>query len=126
MPDRRLRKASKTWAEALENMRAALAENPMLAHPLTASAQAFEDVGRMIFGTGAQSKKKAAKRTRSTASARKSTAASAPKRKKVRGRAERRTRTGKKPDRPPQGKSSRIEPRESPPQLGKDSHDGEQ
>jgi hypothetical protein len=97
MPDRRLRKASKTWAEALENMRAALAENPMLAHPLTASAQAFEDVGRIIFGTGGQSKKRAAKRTRSkAATARKSTAASAPKRKKVRGRAGRRTRTGKK------------------------------
>ena len=97
MPDRKLRKASKTWAEALENMRAALAENPMLAHPMTASVQALENVGRMIFGTGAGSKKTAAKRTKSkAASARKSTAASAPKRRKVRGRAARRKREGKR------------------------------
>ena len=98
MPDRKLRKASKTWAEALENMRAALVENPMMAHPLTASVQAFEDVGRIIFGTGARSEKRAAKRTRSkAASARKSTAASAPKRRKVGGRAGSPKRTGKRP-----------------------------
>lgn len=97
MPDRILRKASKTWAEALENMRAALAENPMMAHPLTASVQVLEDVGRMIFGTRAGSNKTAAKRTKSkAASARKSTPASVPKQRKGRGRAGRRKREGKR------------------------------
>jgi hypothetical protein len=47
MPDRRLRKASKTWPEALEHMRAALAANPLVTDPL-ASAQVFEDLGRMV------------------------------------------------------------------------------
>ena len=84
MPDRRLRKASKTRTEALENMRAALAANPLVTDPL-ASAQVFEDLGRMVFGD--QPKKRTTKRIKSRRrSVPKAAAASARKRKKIRSR----------------------------------------
>jgi hypothetical protein len=85
MPDRRLRKASKTRTEALENMRAALAANPLVTDPLMASAQVFEDLGRMVFGD--QPKKRTTKRIKSRRrSVPKAAAASARKRKKIRSR----------------------------------------
>ena len=95
MPDRRLKTAYNAWTEAIENMKAALAANPLVSDALMASAQVFEDVGRMIFGSTGQSKKRGARRTKSRA-ARKSTAVSARKGKKLSGRAGRRTRSSKK------------------------------
>jgi hypothetical protein len=83
MPDRTLRKAYKSWTEAVASMKAALAANPLVTDPLMASAQVFEDLGRMMFGAG-RSKKSGAKRTKSKrASTRKSPAASVRKRKKA-------------------------------------------
>lgn len=97
MPDRSLKTAYKAWTEAIENMKAALAANPLVSDALMASAQVFEDVGRMMFGGAAQLRKRGTRRPRSKgASPRKSTAASARKRKKVSGRAGRRTPSSKK------------------------------
>lgn len=59
MADRTFAKAYKAWVEALENMRAAIAANPLVADPLMASAQVFEDVGRMMFGGKGKPKKRA-------------------------------------------------------------------
>ena len=50
MANHTLTKAYKAWLEALQNMRSALTANPLVADPLMASAQVFEDVGRMMFG----------------------------------------------------------------------------
>lgn len=57
-------KAYKTWREALQNMRSALTANPLVADPLMASAQVFEDVGRLMFGTAEQLKKRSRKRAK--------------------------------------------------------------
>ena len=62
MADRTFAKAYKAWVEALENMRAAVAANPLVADPLMASAQVFEDIGRMMFGGNGKPKKRAHKR----------------------------------------------------------------
>jgi len=97
MPDRRLKTAYKAWTEAIANMKAALAANPLLADPLMASAQVFEDVGQMMFRGAAELRKKGASRTKSKgASARKSKAASVRKRKKVGDPGGQRTRSSKK------------------------------
>jgi hypothetical protein len=63
MPNRTLAKAYKDWLQALDNMRAALTANPLVADPLMASAQVFEDIGRMMFGSADKPKK--AKRAKS-------------------------------------------------------------
>jgi len=101
MPDRNLKTAYKAWTEAIENMKAALAANPLLADPLMASAQVFEDVGRMMFRGAAQLRKRGTSRAKSKSTPkRKSTAASARKRKKVSGR-------GGGTRRPPKGGATR-------------------
>jgi len=66
MPDRRVARAYKTWLEALENMRAALTANPLVADPLMASAQVFEDIGRMMFSGNGEPKKLGRKRAKPT------------------------------------------------------------
>jgi len=50
-------KSYKAWLEALEEMRAALTANPLVADPFMASAQVFEDIGRVMFGNHAEPKK---------------------------------------------------------------------
>lgn len=57
-------KAYKAWLEALQNMRSALTANPLVADPLMASAQVFEDVGRLMFGTADRLKKRSLKRAK--------------------------------------------------------------
>ena len=57
MPNRALAKAYKDWRKALETMRAALTANPLVADPLMASAQVFEDIGRIVFGSDDRPKK---------------------------------------------------------------------
>lgn len=81
MPDRAITKAYKDWLQALENMRQALTANPLVADPLMASAQVFEDIGRMLFGSADKPKK--AKRAKSKRAA--------PKAKKPTARAKRKT-----------------------------------
>jgi hypothetical protein len=41
--------AYKAWTRALEEMRAALTANPLVSDPFIASAQVFEDIGRVMF-----------------------------------------------------------------------------
>ena|SRR5713226_8495136 len=97
MPNRTLRNAYKAWAEAVENMKAALTANPLVTDPLMASAQVFEDLGRMMFGSGAEPKKPARKPAkRKSAQAGKSKPASARGRKKTTARAPRRARSSGK------------------------------
>ncbi len=55
-------KAYKAWVQALEDMRAALTANPLVADPFMASAQVFEDIGRVIFGGHAEPKQRNRKR----------------------------------------------------------------
>ena len=50
MPNRSMTKAYKAWLKALQTMRATLTANPLVADPLMAAAQVFEDIGRMMFG----------------------------------------------------------------------------
>jgi hypothetical protein len=57
-------KSYKAWLEALEEMRAALTANPLVADPFMASAQVFEDIGRVMFGNHAAPKKRARKRAK--------------------------------------------------------------
>lgn len=79
MADRTFAKAYKAWVEALENMRAAITANPLVADPLMASAQVFEDVGRMMFGGNGAPRKRARKRaTAKRAPAKKATARKKP------------------------------------------------
>ncbi|GEM_PF-3751002 len=60
-------RAYKAWLEALENMRAALTANPLVADPFMASAQVFEDIGRVMFSGHVEPKKKIAKAKRAGA-----------------------------------------------------------
>ena len=62
-------KAYKSWLKALEDMRAALTANPVAADPFLASAQVFEDIGRVVFSDIAGHTKggKRAKAKRTTA-----------------------------------------------------------
>jgi hypothetical protein len=91
MPDRTLRKAYKSWTEAVANMKAALAANPLVNDPLMASAQVFEDLGRMMFAGAARLKKRSRKRAKAKSpSARKSKPAPARRMKKTTSRTGRR------------------------------------
>ena len=67
MANRALTKAYKEWLAALDRMRAAIAANPLVADPLMASAQVFEDIGRMVFGSGDKPKRKGARAKRAKA-----------------------------------------------------------
>lgn len=51
-------KAHKAWLKALEDMRAALTANPVVSDPLIASAQVFEDIGRVVFSDVAAPRKR--------------------------------------------------------------------
>jgi hypothetical protein len=51
-------KAHKAWLKALEDMRAALTANPVVADPFMASAQVFEDIGRVVFSDVADPKRR--------------------------------------------------------------------
>jgi hypothetical protein len=57
-------KAYKAWVQAIERMRATLAANPLVADPLKASAQVFEDIGRVMFGGNDAPKKPKRKRAK--------------------------------------------------------------
>ena len=50
MREQKLADAYRSWRQALENMREAMSTNPLLTEPLRASAEAFESVGRALFG----------------------------------------------------------------------------
>ena len=78
MANRTVANPYKAWLEALENMRAALTANPLVADPFMASAQVFEDIGRVMFGGHGHPKKSKRKR----AGAKRSAAKKAPARKK--------------------------------------------
>jgi hypothetical protein len=52
-------KSRKAWLQALEEMRAALTANPLVADPFIASAQVFDDIGEVIFSEFAARKKRA-------------------------------------------------------------------
>ncbi len=54
--------AYKAWTRALEEMRAALTANPLVADPFIASAQVFEDIGQVMFGEHTAPKKRRRKR----------------------------------------------------------------
>jgi len=49
--------AYKSWTRALEEMRAALTANPLVADPFIASAQVFEDIGQVVFANHTAPKK---------------------------------------------------------------------
>lgn len=57
-------KAHKAWLKALEDMRAALTANPVVSDPLIASAQVFEDIGRVVFSDITAPKKRRRKATK--------------------------------------------------------------
>jgi hypothetical protein len=57
MPKHSMAKAYKAWLKALEDMRAALTANPVVADPFMASAQVFEDIGRVMFANHTAPKK---------------------------------------------------------------------
>ena len=59
--------AYKSWLKALEDMRAALTANPVVADPFMASAQVFEDIGRVVFSDVAAAKKRRKKAKRAPA-----------------------------------------------------------
>lgn len=69
MPKHSMAKAYKTWLRALEDMRAALTANPVVADPFMASAQVFEDIGRVMFASHAEPKKPRRKRAKTKRSA---------------------------------------------------------
>ena len=50
MRERKIAEAYKSWMQALENMRTALAMNPLVTEPFRTSAEAFDSVGRVLFG----------------------------------------------------------------------------
>jgi hypothetical protein len=62
MPKHSMAKAYKAWLKALEDMRAALTANPVVADPFMASAQVFEDIGRIVFSDHTAPKKRRSKR----------------------------------------------------------------
>jgi len=65
MREQKLADAYKAWRQALENMREALTMNPLVTEPLRASAEAFESVGRVLFGSpnGAAGPARSARKT---------------------------------------------------------------
>jgi uncharacterized spore protein YtfJ len=58
-----------SWRRALENMREALTMNPLVTEPLRASAEAFESVGRVLFGTSSGGRSASTRKTRTRAAA---------------------------------------------------------
>ncbi len=58
--------AYKAWLRALEEMRAALTANPLVADPFMASAQVFEDIGRVMFSNHTAPKKRGKAKRAST------------------------------------------------------------
>jgi len=89
MRERKIAEAYRSWMQALENMRAALAMNPLVTEPFRTSAQAFDSVGRVLFGTQGYAPVAQKQRMRSAA-------ASSHTRGKVKARPRRRKRSGKK------------------------------
>ena len=75
-------KSYRAWVQALEDMRAALTANPLVADPFMASAQVFEDIGRVMFSNHAAPKKRSRKRAK---------AKHAPAKKKAAARRQRKT-----------------------------------
>ena len=69
MANRTVANPYNAWLEALENMRAALTANPLVADPFMASAQVFEDIGRVMFGGHGEPKKPKRKRAKAKRSA---------------------------------------------------------
>jgi hypothetical protein len=65
--------AYKAWLQALEEMRAALTANPLVADPFMASAQVFEDIGRVMFSNHTAPKKPRKRAKAKRASAKKKT-----------------------------------------------------
>ena len=55
MREQKIAEAYRLWMQALDNMRAALAMNPLVIAPFRTSAQAFDSVGRVLFGTKGRS-----------------------------------------------------------------------
>jgi hypothetical protein len=64
VPKHSIAKAHRSWLQALEEMRAALTANPLVADPFMASAQVFEDIGRVMFGNHTAPKKPRRKRAK--------------------------------------------------------------
>lgn len=64
MPKHSMANAYKTWLRALKDMRAALTANPVVADPFMASAQVFEDIGRVMFSDHTAPKKPRRKRAK--------------------------------------------------------------
>jgi len=94
MRQQKMADAYKSWRQALENMRQVLTMNPLMTEPLRASAEAFDSVGRVLFGSpnGAARPARSARKTRTTAAA----AARSHSRSKVKTRSRRRRRSAKK------------------------------
>jgi len=69
MREQKIAEAYSLWMQALDNMRAALAMNPLVIAPFRTSAQAFDSVGRVLFGTKGHSLGAPARRVRSAAAA---------------------------------------------------------
>jgi uncharacterized spore protein YtfJ len=91
MREQKLADAYKSWRQALENMREALTMNPLVTEPLRASAEAFESVGRVLFGSAA-GRASSVRKVRAQAAA----AARSHSRSKVKTRPRRRRRSVKK------------------------------
>ena len=93
MREQKLAEAYRSWRQALENMRQALTMNPLVTEPLRASAEAFESVGRVLFGSA----DRAARPARSTRKPRTPAAAArSHTRSKVKTKSRRRRRSFKK------------------------------
>jgi len=89
MREQKIAEAYKSWMQALENMRAALAMNPLVTEPFRTSAQAFDSVGRVLFGAEGYAPLRQKRRVRSAAAASRT-------RGKVKARSGRRKRSAKK------------------------------
>ena len=89
MRERKIAEAYKSWMQALDNMRAALAMNPLVTEPFRTSAQAFDSVGRVLFGAEGRGLGRQKRRVRSAAAASRT-------RGKVKAQSRRRKRSAKK------------------------------
>ena len=94
MREQKLADAYRSWRQALENMRMALTMNPLLTEPLRASADVFETVGRMLFGSASGPVRRAARASGPRKARARAAAAMA--RSKVKARPRRRRRSSKK------------------------------
>jgi len=91
MREQKMAEAYKSWRQALENMRQAFTMNPLVTEPLRASAEAFESVGRVLFGANSGGRSGSTRKTRTRAAAARSHTRS-----KVKTRSRRRRRSPKK------------------------------